>query len=124
VRRLSTINRGPAAVGCHQRALPDQHPHRRAIAPYELDLDLVAVDVTLPHPVQVGGELAAALGIEGVEDGEPVQLGLVDAVHLGDPGVGVDRAALEVEHPDAVGRRLGDVAIQRGQAHQLSPAIR
>ena len=80
-------DRGPAAVGCHQRALADQHPHRRAVATYELDLDLVAVDVTLPHPVQVGGELPAALGIEGVEDGELAQLGLVDAVHLGDPGL-------------------------------------
>jgi hypothetical protein len=72
----------------------------------------------------VRGELAATLGVERVEDGEAPQLGLVDAVHPGDLGVGVDRAALEVEHPDAVGGRLGDVPVQRGQVHQLSPAIR
>ena len=117
-------DRGPLAVGRLQRALADQHPQRRAVATHELDLDLVAVDVTAPHLVEVRRELTAALGVEGVEDGQVPDLGLVDAVHPGDLGVGVDRAALEVEDPDPVGGRLGDVPVQRGQVHQLSPAIR
>jgi hypothetical protein len=96
-------DRDPLAVGRRQRALADQHPRRRAVATHELDLDLVGIDVTPPHLVQVCSELVAALGVEGVEDGEVPHLGLVDAVHPGDLGVGVDRAALEVEDPDPVG---------------------
>ena len=109
------------AVGAAHRALAHQDPQGRAVAPDELALHVTGVELAAPQVLEVLGELLAPLLVEGVEDREVEQLGGLGPEHAREGRVGEEGAPLEVEHPDAVGRRLDDVPIQRVQLHTCPP---